>query len=165
VPADALTGLTRRVNRVFVALAGAIAAAILGVIGYDLVLRNVFDAPTPWALDVARFLLVYLFFFALAPALESGAHVSVDIVEHNMPPRVRRWFRIVALGFVIVFGGFLLWQVTRTAIEAYHDDALFPTFIPVKLIEVYWIGPVGIVQFLLTALALLAATWRAKPAR
>lgn len=158
-----LERLTRAINRAFLAAASLLAAAILAVIAYDLVLRNVFDDPTAWALDLSRFMMVYLFFFALAPALEAGAHVSVDLLEQNMPPRVRRWLQIAAMLFVLIFGAFLMWRVTLNAIEAYHDDALFPTFIQVKLIEVYWIGPVGIAQFLLTALAMLVRRWRARP--
>lgn len=155
--------LTRAINRAFLIAAGVLAAAILAVIGYDLVLRNVFDAPTTWALDLSRFLMVYLFFLALAPALEAGAHVSVDLVEQNMPPKVRRWLQVAAMLFVLVFGAVLMWRVVLNTVEAYHDDAVFPTYLRVKLVEVYWIGPVGIAQFLLTALAMLVRRWRARP--
>lgn len=158
-----LERFTRRVNRVFLWIAGWLAAATLAIITYDLVLRNVFDEPTTWALDVSRFMMVYLFFFALAPALESGAHVSVDILEQNMPPKVRRWLQILAMVFVLIFGAFLFWQVMRFTIEAYEDNALFPTFIRIRLIEVYWIAPVGVAEFLLTALAMLLKRVRAKP--
>jgi len=162
--ADALTRITRRINRAFLWIAGWLTAAILAIITWDLVLRNVFDAPTTWALDLSRFLMVYVFFFALAPALESGAHVSVDLLEQNMPPKVRRWLQIMAMTFVLIFGAFLLWRVTLNTIEAWNDDASFPTYLRVKLYEVYWIGPLGIAEFLLTALAMLITRWRARPA-
>jgi len=158
-----LERLTRRINRVFLIISGWLAAAILAIITYDLVLRNVFDAPTTWALDTSRFMMVYVFFFALAPALEAGAHVSVDIFEQNMPPKVRRWLQILSMLFVMTFGAFLFWQVTRSTVEAFQDDSLFPTFIQVKLKEVYWIGPVGVAEFLLTALSMLLARWRSGP--
>ena len=158
-----LERLTRAINRVFLVAASLLAAAILAIIAYDLVLRNVFDEPTTWALDLSRFMMVYLFFLALAPALQAGAHVSVDLLEQNMPPAVRRWFQVAAMIFVLIFGAFLLWRVTLNTVEAWHDDAQFPTYLRVKLVEVYWIGPVGIVEFLLTALAMLIERWRAKP--
>ena len=158
-----LESFTRTVNRVFLVIAGWLCAAILAIISYDLVLRNVFNEPTTWALDLSRFMMVYLFFFALAPALQAGAHVSVDLLEQNMPPRLRRWFQITAMLFVLIFGAFLMWRVTLNTIEAYRDDALFPTFIRIRLIEVYWIAPVGVAEFLLTALAMLIKRVRAKP--
>lgn len=151
----------RLVNRVFLRLAGLIAALILSFIVYDLVLRNVFDAPTTWVMDVSRFMLVYVFFLALAPALESGSHVAVDILDHYLSPGKRRALRTFALALVLVFGAFLLWQLTRTTIEAFEDDALFPTVVPVKLAHVFWIGPLGVLQFLLTALVLLIEAIRA----
>lgn len=158
---DALQRGTRAINKVFLRMAGALAALILAFIVYDLVMRNVFNAPTTWVMDVSRFLLVYVFFLTLAPALESGSHVAVDILDHYLSPAQRRALRVLALSLVLVFGAFLLWQLIRTTIEAFQDDTLFPTLVPVKLKHVYWIGPVGAVQFLLTTLALLAGTMRA----
>ena len=160
---DGLTLFTRRVNSLFLALSGLLAAAILLVLTYDLAARNIFDAPTVWALDLSRFLLVFLFFLALAPALESGSHVAVDILEHYLGPSARRALRILALVLVLVFGAILMWQVCRTTHEAFVDDSLFPTVIPVKLKHVYWIAPLGVLQFLLTALAMLAASVRQRP--
>jgi TRAP-type C4-dicarboxylate transport system permease small subunit len=157
-----LTRFTRRVNRVFLALAGLVAAAILAVLAYDLVARNLFDAPTLWALDVSRFLLLFLFFLALAPALESGAHVSVDFVHHFVGAAARRRLNVLARLLVLVFGAFLIWQVCRTTYEAFVDNSLFPTVIPLRLKHVYWIAPIGVAQFLLTAAALLAEDLRWK---
>lgn len=157
---DALTRLTRWVNRWLLTAAGTLAAAILAVICYDLVSRNLFDAPTVWALDVSRFLLLFVFFLALAPALESGAHVSVDILDHFLPPAPRRAMRVAARVLVLVFGAILLWQVTRTARDAFETDELFPIVITLKLKHVYWIAPLGVVQFLLTGLAMLGQEWR-----
>ena len=157
---EALTRFTRRVNRIFLSLAGILTAAILLAIAYDLVARNVFDAPTMWALDLSRFLLLFVFFLALAPALESGTHVSVDILEHYLAPGPKRVLRITARVLVLVFGGFMLWQICRSTYEAFVDNSLFPTLIPVKLKHVYWIGPLGVLQFLLTGIVLLGTAVR-----
>lgn len=157
---DVLTRLTRRINRWLLAAAGALAAAILAVISYDLVSRNLFDAPTVWALDVSRFLLLFMFFLALAPALESGAHVSVDILDHYLPPAPKRAMRLAARVLVLAFGVILLWQVTRAARDAFETDELFPIVVTLKLKHVYWIAPMGVAQFLLTGLAMLGQEWR-----
>jgi TRAP-type C4-dicarboxylate transport system permease small subunit len=150
---------TRAVNRVFIALAGAMALGIFAVILYDVLMRNAFDAPTVWALDVSRFLLVYLFFLALAPALEAGTHVSVDAVMHWVSPAAARRLRMAAVLLTMVFGMILLWQVTRATLDAFARDEMFPTAVPIRMKYVFWIGPLGTLQFVLTAVVALAALW------
>ncbi len=157
---DPFTRFTSAVNRVFLTIAGIVIATILAVISYDLVLRNIFDAPTLWALDFSRFLLVFAAFFAMAPTLEHGQHVTVDLVEQMMKPGPKRIMQIFALVLVLIFAAFLMWQITRTTIEAFEDDSLFPTVVPVKLKHIYWVGPLGILQFILTAIARLATAIR-----
>lgn len=68
--------------------------------------------------------------------------------------------RVAARVLVLVFGAILLWQVTRTARDAFETDELFPIVITLKLKHVYWIAPLGVVQFLLTGLAMLGQEWR-----
>lgn len=157
---EAIERFTRRVNRCFLYVAGALTGAILAVIAYDLVARNLFDAPTLWALDVSRFLLLFVFFLALAPALEGGAHVSVDVLEQYLPPAARRRLRLAARLLVLAFGVILLWQVARTTRGAFQSDELFPIVITLKEKHVYWIAPLGVFQFLLTGLAMLCREWR-----
>ncbi len=158
---DAFIRFTQRVNRLFLGLASMVALIILAMLAYDLVARNVFDAPTLWALDFSRFLLLFLCFLALAPALESGAHVSVDLLEHYLAPGPKRVMRILAHLLTLIFGAFLMQQTTTSTWEAFVENALFPTAVPVKLKHVYWIGPLGVLQFLLTGMAMLAETVRA----
>lgn len=150
---------TRAVNRAFLALAGVLALGIFAAMLYDLVMRNAFDAPTLWALDVSRFMLLYLFFLALAPALEAGSHVSVDVLADRMPPRAARWLRCAALVLTIVFGAILLWQLLRATRDAFARDEVFPIAVPIPVKYVYWIGPLGTLQFLLTAVVELVSLW------
>ena len=160
---DALASFTRRINRLFLFLGGIFAVLILGALTWDLVARNVFDAPTMWALDISRFLLMFLFFLSVAPALESGSHVSVDILDHYLGRGPRRVLRIVAHSLTLVFGAFLLWQIWRTTWEAFVDNSQFPIVVPLKLKHVYWVGLLGVVQFMLTGVVQLWTAWRDEP--
>jgi len=157
---SAYVRFTRAVNRVFLFIAGALAAIILAIVVHDIVRRSVFDDPTMWGLDYSRFALVFLAFFSLAPALQAGTHVNVDLVEQALSPGIRRWVRLIALALILVFGGYLLWYLTRTTVEAYVEETIFPTVVTVKQSHVFWVGPVGVVQFMLTALALVVEEWR-----
>jgi TRAP-type C4-dicarboxylate transport system permease small subunit len=91
----------------------------------------------------------------MAPTLEAGGHVAVDLVEQALPSGARRKMRILAWVLVLIFAAFLLWHMTRATVEAFQDDSLFPTVIPMKLIWIYWIGPIGMLQFVLTAIVML----------
>jgi TRAP-type C4-dicarboxylate transport system permease small subunit len=156
----AFVRFTQAVNRVFLFFAGAIAVVILAIVANDVVRRSVFDDPTMWGLDYSRFALVYLAFLGLAPALQAGTHVNVDLVEQQLSPRIRRWVRLLAILLILVFGIYLFRQILRTTIDVFEDDSLFPVMVDVKQKEVFWIGPVGMAQFLLTGLAQLITEWR-----
>ena len=144
-----------RTNFVFQLLAGILVLVIVAALGWDLVARNVFNAPTLWAMDLSRLALLFLFFLAIGPALESGSHVAVDILNEYLTGRPRWALQVVAQVLVIVFACFLLWEVTGETYDAFVYDGSFPTVVPVKMKYVYWIGPFGVLQFLLTALSLL----------
>lgn len=149
---DAFRFTVRGINRLFTMVAGALALAIMVVIMQDVVRRSLFNDPSTWALDVSSFLLCYLFFLALGPALQEGAHVSVDLVERMLTSRLRRWMAIVAALFVVAFAVVLLWKVMESVIDVFETGELFPTATPMPVKYVWIVGPIGVVQFLLTAL-------------
>ncbi len=142
-------------NRGFLTASGLMILAVLAAMLWDIVSRNVFNQPTLGALDMSRFALVFIFFLALAPALEGGAHVAVDILYEYLPHGGKRSLQILAQLLVIVFTLILLFYVYQETRESFEDNGSFPTAIPVKMKYVYWIGPVGTAQFLLTAVSLL----------
>lgn len=153
----------RAINRAFAAAAGILALAILGVVLIDVTLRWVAE-PTVWAHDIARYALLYLFFLALAPALESGHHVAVDMFDRLLPPRLRPYQAHAASVLTAAFGALLLWQLTRLTSQAFADNRLAPATIALPLRWIYVLGPVGAAQFVLTALVQLGrAHWQAAP--
>ena len=144
--------VVRAVNRVFTVLAGTLALFILCVILYDVTLRYVFDAPTIWAIDFASFSLSYLFFLALAPALEGGFHVSVDFFSQRFTPRMRRAATVIAAGLAIAFVAVLFWELLDATIEEFIENNLTDTAVPVRVKWLYLVGPIGSLQMLLTAI-------------
>lgn len=148
------------INRCFLMISGLMILAVVGIVLWDIVSRNVFGQPTLWALDTSRFALVFIFFFALAPALESGAHVAVDILYEYLQDGPKRTLLIIAQSIVIVFTLILLFYVYGETRESFEDDGAFPATIPIKMKYVYWIGPVGVLQLLLTGASLLLSNER-----
>ena len=156
---DAAEGFTRAVNRLFALTASILVVAIVVVIVREVVLRYGFNAPSTWGMDVARYLLQFAFFLALAPALESGHHVHVDLFDPMVPPAWRRVQRLCGHVLVVFFGAVLFWYVLQLTIDVFESDEFSFSVIPIRLKYIYWIGPVGTLQFLLTGCVQLVRAW------
>ena len=148
------------VNRIF-ALVGVVLVAMLMVtILEDVVARYVLRSGFGWSVDFSRYMLTYLFFFGLAPALASGHHVAVDLFEGAVPRALRQWLPLVSSLLCIAFGAILFWFLTRATLRAYTTGALTPTMIAIPVWWVYAVGPLGALQFVLTALLHAIRAWR-----
>lgn len=145
----------RAVNGWFLRLSGFGVLLVLGGVLWEIIARNVFGLPTSWALDSSRFALVFVFFLALAPALQSGAHVAVDILYEYLPRGPKRILQAVAQTLVIGFALLILWFIWLETYEAFIYDGSFTATILVKMKAIYWIGPLGTIQFLLTGISML----------
>ena len=60
----------------------------------------------------------------------------------------------------IAFGAILFWFLTRATLRAYTTGALTPTMIAIPVWWVYAVGPLGALQFVLTALLHAIRAWR-----
>jgi TRAP-type C4-dicarboxylate transport system permease small subunit len=157
-----LEGFTRRVNRLFTRLAGIIVLAITLVVLCEIFLRYALNAPTTWAMDGARFAVVYVFFLALGPALESGHHVVVDLFDRLLPLRLRPYQRVLGDLLTLIFAALLLWYLLQETRQVFASGETAFSVVAMPLKYIYWIGPVGALEFLLTALALLGRSWRSR---
>jgi TRAP-type mannitol/chloroaromatic compound transport system permease small subunit len=54
---------------------------------YEVVVRYLFNAPTPWSFDVSYIMYGALFMMAGAYTLSRGGHVRGDFLYRNWPPR------------------------------------------------------------------------------
>jgi TRAP-type C4-dicarboxylate transport system permease small subunit len=161
---DGFVRMVRLVNRLFSMIAQIMVGVLVVVVLIDVAMRYFFNAPTIWATDIARYLLLFIFFTALAPALQSGHHVAVDLFDKLLPPILRRAQPLVGSALIIFFGLFFTWQLWRTFAQAVDDNALANSLLVLPLKNFYWIGPLGALQFVLTAIAMMTGRLP-KPAR
>ena len=157
---NAYAALVGRVNRVFAAVGIVLVAVLMLTILQDMVARYVLRTASAWGVDFSRHMLTYLFFFGMAPALASGHHVAVDLFEQLVPQRLRRWLPLVSSLLCVAFGVILLWFLSRATVRAYDTNALTPTMLPIPVWWVYAAGPLGALQFVLTALVHVSRAWR-----
>jgi TRAP-type transport system small permease protein len=157
---ERLETFTRVVNRIFAALACLLVLVIMTAIVVQIVYRFVLHDPIAWVLDITIFLLVFVFFLSVAPALQSGSHIEVDMFDSMIAERYRKPVRLIGKILTVIFAAIFLWYVAAFYYDIVELDEVSFTMLIVQLKYLYWIGPVGALQFLLTAVVLLIRFWR-----
>lgn len=157
---DRLEAFTRVVNRMFAAAACLLVLVIMTAIVVQIVYRFLLDDPIAWVLDITIFLLVFVFFLSIAPALQSGSHIEVDMFDSLIPKRHHKAVRLIGKLLTVAFAAIFLWYVAAFYYDIVEFDELSFTMLIVQLKYLYWIGPLGALQFLLTSIVLLIRFWR-----
>ena len=157
---ERVEAFTRAVNRIFAALACLLVLVIMTAIVVQIVYRFVLDDPIAWVLDITIFLLVFVFFLSVAPALQSGSHIEVDMFDALIVDRYRKAVRLIGKILTVIFAAIFLWYVAAFYYDIVEVDEVSFTMLIVQLKYLYWIGPLGALQLLLTAVVLLIRFWR-----
>lgn len=79
--------------------------------GYEVLVRYVFNNPTPWALDVSFIMYGTLFMMGGAYTLSRGGHVRGDFIYRTWRPRTQAAVDLV-LYFIFFFPGIIALTVT-----------------------------------------------------
>lgn len=155
----ALEQMVKAVNHAFTLLASGLVVVIVAIVLYAIATRMV-AVSALWTHDITQFAFLYVFFLALAPALQSGHHISVELFDAAVPKVLRRYVFHIAGILVVLFGCVLFWQLWKTTIRAFSDNRLAVAAIAVPLKWIYIAGPIGAAQFILTGIVQLGrAQW------
>ncbi len=156
---ERIEAFTRLVNSIFAGLACLLVLVIMTAIVVQVIYRFVLNDPVAWVLDITIFLLVFVFFLAVAPALQSGSHIEVDMFDSLIPARHRKSVRLIGKVLTVVFAATFLWYVGAFYYDIVEVDEISFTMLIVQLKYLYWIGPLGALQFFLTSVVLLIRFW------
>jgi TRAP-type mannitol/chloroaromatic compound transport system permease small subunit len=121
---------------------------LLVVVGWEVVARYGFDAPTRWAYESIYMLYAAMFMLGAAYALRTGAHVRTDFLWEKWPPRTRA--AIDAVGYLLFFfPGMLLFLASglEATLSSYAMDE--------RSAETAWFPPLWPLKALVPASALL----------
>lgn len=95
-------------------IANLLLIAMLLSIAVQVIARFVIGAPTVWAEELARFLLVAITMIGSAALIEKNKHISIDIVVEVLPRRaqvVLNWLRdvitLTVCGLLVNYGWLL----------------------------------------------------------
>jgi C4-dicarboxylate transporter DctQ subunit len=139
------------------------------LVGFEVVMRYVFDSPTLWSFDVTIFLIIYAVFLGSAFTLREGKHVKVAFFsdwfsKFRLPSAV---LNIVCNIVAILFWLLVALTTFRDATTAYQFHEVtqsylrFPLIIP--LIAVILGGVLILIQLLIDTMTLLVSI-RRRPA-
>jgi len=112
------------------------------LVGFEVVMRYVLNAPTTWTFDVTLFLIIYSAYLGSAYTMRQGKHVRVEfftqwLSRYRLPSTV---LAVLCNLVLLVFWGFATWTTFRETITAYEFSEVtqsylrFPMVIPLLAI-------------------------------
>lgn len=109
----------RIISQALVIVAGVLLIFLIFLTVGDVLGRNVRDQSILGAVDISTLTLVAVAFLGLAAAELDGRHVSVDLVEMNLPAKARSGLALVRTIILIVIGAVLTWGMWGTVTSAF----------------------------------------------
>ncbi len=107
----------RRVERIFVALNGAVVIALLSsmalIVGANVALRYTTNHSLPWSDEAARYLMIWMTFLGAGLALRQGGHVAITNLHDLLSTRTQRVLRAAIVVALLLFFAFMVyvgWQ-------------------------------------------------------
>ncbi|MCC7282148.1 MAG: TRAP transporter small permease [Acetobacteraceae bacterium] len=105
--------LADRADRLLLSLNRFVCATLLGAMATlvfaNVIGRYVFGVSASWAEEVARYLMIWSALLAAGLALREGAHIAVETLPDNLPPRAAIALRALVVAMVGAFLGVLVW--------------------------------------------------------
>ena len=117
-PAPESGRLGRAINAGGIVFAIAILASA-GILGLEVVLRYVFNAPTTWAHETVIFLNACAFVFGGLYVVARDAHIRVVLIYDQLSPRLKRAFNVwisLACLAATTFFAWASWQSLKRAV-------------------------------------------------
>ena len=84
-------------------------AVLTALTFYQIVLRFVFNSPSSWSEEGARFIFIYVSFLGAGIGILEHTHIGIDIVVNMLSERWRRVVSIIVYGGMIWFGAMLIY--------------------------------------------------------
>jgi C4-dicarboxylate transporter, DctQ subunit len=141
-------------------LAGIFVLITAILVGYEVIMRYVFDAPTLWTFDITIFLIMYAAFLGSAFTLREGKHVRLEFFTNWLEryPLPSQLLKILSNLIIIAFWALATYTSFRDTVTAYKFSQVtqsylrFPMIIP--LIALVLGGFLVLVQLLIDTVQL-----------
>ncbi len=87
--------------------------AIALMLGWEVVVRYLFNAPTYWAHEIAGILAAYAFVFGGAYCMAENSHMRITLLLERLGPRARKLVEAISLLAGTIYLGGLTWAAWR----------------------------------------------------
>lgn len=109
------------------------------IIVYEIIMRSVFDSPTPWVAETTAMLCASCYFLGGAWNVKTDSHIRVDIIYSKFPPRVRAGMDCLNFCFMALYIGVMLkviWPYMMQSIQLNESSYTFwnPIVWPLKIV-------------------------------
>ncbi len=87
-------------------ISGGMVAVMMALVGYEVLMRYVFDRPPILADELGAYLLVAVSYLGLAYTFMTGGHVRITFLVGKMKPQWAAWLRLSTLtvSWIFIFG-------------------------------------------------------------
>lgn len=115
-------------------------AVLVLTVSWQVVARQVLNDPSAWTEELARYLFVWLGFFAAALVFSERGHIAVDFVVTKLPRAAQRAVAVLVQLAIIAFAAIVLvWGGWRAAMGAWGQNL---TALPTEIGKMYLVMPV-----------------------
>jgi TRAP-type mannitol/chloroaromatic compound transport system permease small subunit len=88
------------------------------IISYEIVARQVFNAPTTWAAESTVFACAVLYLLGGAWTLLQDGHVRVDVLHNRFSPRAKAIVEVITFVPFALYIGVMLWATSKYALQS-----------------------------------------------
>lgn len=97
------------------------AAAMIGVVSAQVVMRYVFNGSFDWADEVSRIAFVWTIFLAIPLGIRDGTHVGIELLVKRVPARLRAGIARVTNGLAAAMMLIVFWTSIVVALATWSE--------------------------------------------
>jgi C4-dicarboxylate transporter, DctQ subunit len=105
-------------------LCGVMLIYLMLSITLDVIVRNLFNQPLPYTLDISEILLYAMTFFVAAWVLKVKGHVSMDIILQLFKPKHQALINAVTYIIGLIICIIIVWYGTIVTLDFYQRDII-----------------------------------------
>jgi len=125
-------------------------------IGFNVLMRRVFESPVGWVIQGGQYTLVYIAFLASPRLLQMNAHTRMTLLTDRLGPHHARALKLFADLVSSAICIVLFYLTAEATITSIQDNAIYRGNFDISRAIIWWVMPFG---FLLLLIEFLRETW------